>query len=137
PASIDTAATGPTKIYPASDEFGVPAAGSAGTRYGWLGSRQRRTELDSGVIQMGVRTYVPAMGRFTSVDPVDGGSANDYDYANQDPVNGYDLDGRMCPGSSCQDQWPHGCLPSGCPGDDHSLSWWVVVDVGCSLILDF
>jgi RHS repeat-associated protein len=76
-----------------SDEFGNLKAGTAG-RFGWLGGKQRRTELPSGVIQMGVRSYVPAMGRFISVDPVLGGSANAYDYANQDPVNGLDLDGR-------------------------------------------
>lgn len=28
------------------------------------------------------------------VDPVEGGSANDYDYAYGDPCNNYDLDGR-------------------------------------------
>lgn len=43
---------------------------------------------------MGVRLYVPAIGRFLQVDPIPGGSANDYDYANQDPINAYDLDGR-------------------------------------------
>jgi hypothetical protein len=43
---------------------------------------------------MGVRSYVPALGRFTSVDPVEGGSATNYDYANADPVNQLDLDGR-------------------------------------------
>jgi hypothetical protein len=28
------------------------------------------------------------------VDPVEGGSANNYDYAAQDPINAYDLEGR-------------------------------------------
>ncbi|MGN6585942.1 MAG: RHS repeat domain-containing protein, partial [Solirubrobacterales bacterium] len=74
------------------DEFGNPTSGSAG-RYGWLGGKSRRTELPSGVIQMGARSYVPQVGRFISVDPVRGGSANTYDYSNQDPVNGFDLSG--------------------------------------------
>ena len=74
------------------DEFGNPVSGSAG-RYGWLGGKQRRTELSSGVMQMGARSYVPAIGRFISTDPVSGGSANPYDYANADPVNSFDLNG--------------------------------------------
>lgn len=74
------------------DEFGNPVSGTAG-RFGWLGGKQRRTELPSGVIQMGKRSYVPGIGRFISVDPVRGGSANSYDYANADPVNGLDLTG--------------------------------------------
>jgi hypothetical protein len=42
---------------------------------------------------MGARPYDPSFGRFLSVDPIDGGSLNNYDYAGQDPINGYDLDG--------------------------------------------
>lgn len=83
------------------DEFGNPKQGG-GAKYGWLGGRQRRTELPSGAIQMGVRSYVPAMGRFISVDPVLGGSANAYDYALGDPVNMLDLDGRKPHGRACQ-----------------------------------
>jgi hypothetical protein len=33
--------------------------------------------------------------RFLQTDPIPGGSANDYDYAGQDPINAFDLDGRM------------------------------------------
>jgi RHS repeat-associated protein len=80
------------------DEFGDPKQ-SGGAKYGWLGGKQRRTELPSGVIQMGVRSYVPAMGRFLSPDPVEGGSANAYEYAGGDPVNNFDLTGEKCEGS--------------------------------------
>jgi RHS repeat-associated protein len=74
------------------DEFGNPVSDSAG-RFGWLGGKLRRTELPSGVIQMGARSYVPAMRRFLTPDPVPGGSASAYDYADADPVNGLDLTG--------------------------------------------
>lgn len=45
---------------------------------------------------MGVRLYDPATGRFLSMDPVPGGSANAYEYCGDDPLNRYDLDGRWC-----------------------------------------
>jgi RHS repeat-associated protein len=94
-ASLSPTATKPTATFE-FDEFGNPKSGTAG-RFGWLGSKQRRTELPSGVIQMGVRSYILALGRFLSPDPVPGGSANAYDYANQDPVNNFDLTGeRVC-----------------------------------------
>jgi RHS repeat-associated protein len=83
-----------------SDEFGEPESGSAG-RFGWLGGKSRRTELSSGVIQMGVRSYIPQIGRFLSPDPVPGGSANAYDYANANPVTGFDLLGESPSGHAC------------------------------------
>jgi hypothetical protein len=43
---------------------------------------------------MGSTSTNPLLGRFLQTDPVAGGSANAYDYVGQDPINGYDLDGR-------------------------------------------
>ena len=42
---------------------------------------------------MGARVYIPALGRFAQLDPKVGGSANGYDYVNQDPVNNTDPSG--------------------------------------------
>jgi RHS repeat-associated protein len=55
----------------------------------WIGSYLDAT----GLYKMGARYYDPGLGRFTQVDPVAGGSCNDYDYACGDPINNSDLSG--------------------------------------------
>jgi RHS repeat-associated protein len=90
-ASLNSSATSLSATY-RFDEFGNPMSGNAG-RYGWLGGAERPSELSSGVIQMGARSYVPSMGRFLSADPEAGGSSSAYDYASADPVNNLDLNG--------------------------------------------
>ncbi|MDZ7734509.1 MAG: RHS repeat-associated core domain-containing protein [Acidimicrobiia bacterium] len=61
---------------------------------GWTG--QRFTEHEASLhtnIQMGARQYSPTLGRFLETDPVEGGSANDYEYCNGDPLNCSDYSG--------------------------------------------
>jgi RHS repeat-associated protein len=102
--TTDAAAT--YTAVPATDEFGVGTAPAS--RLGWLGKQQRYTASTSlGLIRMGVRLYDPALGRFLSVDPVEGGSANDYEYCSADPVNCYDLDGQWG-WSSIKRRWNRG-----------------------------
>jgi RHS repeat-associated protein len=75
-----------------TSEYGVPAV-SAPPKYSWLGAIELPTELPSGVIAMGARSYVPQLGRFLQPDPVPGGSANAYGYTFGDPVDSSDPSG--------------------------------------------
>jgi RHS repeat-associated protein len=85
----------PLKADGVVDPQNVPDNSPGSMDYGWLGQHQRPYEHTGALalVQMGVRPYSPLLGRFLSVDPVDGGSANDYDYVAGDPINAMDLDG--------------------------------------------
>jgi RHS repeat-associated protein len=77
-----------------TSEYGVPTT-STPAKYSWLGAEQQPTELASGVIAMGARSYVPQLGRFLQPDPQAGGSANAYSYTFGDPINTSDPTGEF------------------------------------------
>lgn len=92
--------SGAFSAYPVTDEFGVGEVPA--DRLGWLGSKERFfTGGNLRLIRMGHRLYDPRLGRFLSIDPVPGGSFNDYDYSYQDPINNFDLDGQ----APCRKGW--------------------------------
>ena len=110
----DVVATAPSGSTPNAateyDPFGVVATPTPNVidwtkglpANGWLGAHQRPTAFGqtaagaAGPVEMGVRVYMPSVGRFLQPDPIDGGSANAYDYGFQNPVNASDLSGN-CP----------------------------------------
>jgi RHS repeat-associated protein len=98
-ASQTGAKLGATRLYdPYGNNIagGIPDNSIGNLDYGWLGQHQRPLETEptlQPVIEMGARQYSPLLGRFLETDPVEGGSANDYDYTHADPVNGNDLAG--------------------------------------------
>ena len=93
---IGTAAISETesKLVPANEtsEYGVPRT-SITAKYSWLGSDLLATELPTGIISMGARTYIPQLGRFLQTDPQPGGSANAYAYTGGDPIDEADPSG--------------------------------------------
>ncbi|GAA2631399.1 hypothetical protein GCM10010411_81880 [Actinomadura fulvescens] len=73
----------------------IPATAEGGMDFGWLGQHTVPIEhlASHQALEMGARTYLPVLGRFLQTDPVSGGSANNYDYVNADPINNLDLTG--------------------------------------------
>lgn len=85
------------------DPFGTPLNTTAspdnttaGQTNSWVGQHQKMTDSDMALkpIQMGARIYLPGIGRFASVDSVEGGVENNYVYP-PDPVNDFDLTGQF------------------------------------------
>ena len=95
-----TTSSGVFTANPTVDEFGVSSGAVPANRLGWLGSKQRYSTQD-GIVRMGQRLYDPGAGRFSQSDPVEGGSANDYDYVNADPIAGQDLSGTWAGPDQC------------------------------------
>jgi len=62
---------------------------------GWAANpaRKQDSRYTTSFIQMGARVYIPSLGRFLQVDPVDGGTLNGYVYV-ADPINSSDYSGR-------------------------------------------
>jgi RHS repeat-associated protein len=88
---------GSAVVYSDYSEYGQPRNTSdvGSRRYGWLGASQRAADTPGGLTLMGARVYAPGAGRFLQVDPVQGGSANAYEYCRGDAVNCTDTSGTV------------------------------------------
>ncbi len=88
--------TSPSLFDPFGAPINDPAAPTNDARpeLAWAAQAAVTTDtLSVPVNLLGARLYIPALGRFTQIDPEIGGSANSYDYVNQDPINGMDRAG--------------------------------------------
>lgn len=86
-------------LDPVTLAIGTTTADDSGTLTGNTGwhqgaLKQAATVGSTTVIEMGARLYVPALGRFLQVDPVEGASENDYVWPT-DPILLEDVSGEL------------------------------------------
>jgi RHS repeat-associated protein len=126
--AIETDNTGTVTATHSYDPFGAAldttagnntTVAAAGGTERYAASWDKKTDISTSLVQMGARPYDPTTGRFYSTDPVPGGSLNNYDYAGQDPLNGYDLTGLETDGNR---NWTDGNEEGG-SGETEAQAW--------------
>lgn len=117
-------ATGVTEQTLDYDPYGVVTTNSQPgfQPFGFTGGL---TDQDTGLVRLGYRDYDPALGRWTSKDPIghNGGDTNLYAYVAGDPVNAIDPSGLILDtlldiafitydAATIAGKWAGGCAPS-------------------------